>query len=95
MITVDMAMLVLDLQHGTPLSIEVVNKAFREKCMSAHPDHGGTQDEMELLQQARERLLKTCKKCPTCGGSGSKTVKRGFITKTVRCDACKGSGKAN
>lgn len=35
---------------------EEVEKAFKEKAWKAHPDHGGTNEEMVLVNAAREAI---------------------------------------
>jgi hypothetical protein len=38
-------------------SEETVQEAAREQLLEAHPDHGGSADELETIQRAREAML--------------------------------------
>lgn len=48
---------VLGLPEG-PLTRDQINKAFREKARTAHPDMGGSADAMAKVNLAREQALR-------------------------------------
>jgi hypothetical protein len=40
-----------------PVSVDAVQRAFKQRAMSAHPDRGGTEDAMAHLNRARDFAL--------------------------------------
>ena len=79
-----------------PPSPEAVKAAFRALLRAAHPDTGGSADDLERLTIARDVALEVSRAapCPRCGGSKRVAVgKRAFVSSTVLCPDCSGTGK--
>ena len=83
----------LDPSTATP---SAVRQAWRNKAASLHPDHGGGQEEFLRVKRIYEDLLEFVSqpvKCPTCGGNGRVSHRRGLIVEWGSCTHCTGSGK--
>ena len=57
-ITVDEARDILGLRDVSPLTEEVINKAYKNLMRKVHPDHGGSSGLAARLNTAREVLLR-------------------------------------
>lgn len=76
------------------LTVEQVNKAYREQVFACHPDTGQTLGpDWTILRDAKSTLLRyltgASKPCPVCDGEGS------FISgwTVLSCPSCKGGVK--
>lgn len=87
-------------------SMDEIKAAFRAKASKAHPDRGGSEQEMAELNVAyrilsndftRQLYNDTMKllgtPCHSCEGSGRKYKQKGFTTRVgYTCVACNGEG---
>lgn len=84
-----------------------ITGAYRGMMRAAHPDAGGTAEQVHALTEARAALEGWIKQrayggtggpvtaCATCAGSGIIQVRRGFAAPMRRtCPACRGTGDA-
>ena|SRR5687768_13139713 len=68
MITEEEARELLGLNQDVPLTIEVVQEAWRKTARRTHPDLGGDNDSFIRAKAAYLKLMPVEKKpCPTCG----------------------------
>jgi DnaJ-class molecular chaperone len=76
---------------------EGIRKAYRQACLTAHPDRGGEPVTFDSIQQAwrviREtEALRTV--CPACNGARFVSMQGpNFRRFKALCTACRGSGR--
>lgn len=85
---------------------EEIKEAWRRAAFDAHPDRGGSEEQMALVNEAY-RVLSDKKlrrkydieisarghTCPTCGGEGVTAKRRGWTARELRrCTECNGAG---
>jgi DnaJ-class molecular chaperone len=74
---------------------EEVEKAFRDRVRTAHPDRGGSSEEFNLLMRAKLQALEECAineslriKCATCNDTGKITRVHGAHSLKMTCPDC-------
>lgn len=91
------------------LSEAVVTKVFRDLAKTLHPDCGGDAKKFVEADRAKCILIRwlqrpqvappslddliPSERCPMCGGTGRRTLQRGFHTMTMVCGTCRGLGE--
>lgn len=72
--------------------------AYRSRVTRAHPDHGGTVEAFNALQDAfakADAYASAPVPCADCAGTGQVTVARGFTVGKFSCTRCGGTGEAD
>lgn len=69
--------------------------AYRALAGKAHPDTGGSREAFHDLSEAYRVALDYAANlpCKACHGSGSTPVTHGWLSTTLQCEPCGGSGK--
>lgn len=87
-------------------SPEEIDVAFYRKAAENHPDRGGSQDTMALINRAAavlrdeklrakyDKELEMCAElCPRCDGAGRRWKQKGFGHRVpIVCETCNGAG---
>lgn len=85
---------------------EEIKASYRKLASVTHPDRGGKEGDMALLNRAYmvlqdeklrahydEQIKLLSELCPSCAGSGRKWKQKGFHTRIpIVCDVCLGNG---
>lgn len=77
---------------STKASKDIIEKAFREKVLLAHPDRGGNAKDFNRLMEAYE-LIKVLDDCSICEGSGESFLRISPFVIIMNCPCCNGTGK--
>lgn len=83
----------LGLEPGvTPAEVQA---AYKRLAFRAHPDHGGSPEQFEELNQAAKaaRDYALSELCHRCHGSCRISTSRGFHTVWQTCQTCGGTGR--
>lgn len=81
----------LGLEPGaTPAEIQA---AYKKLSFKLHPDHGGTAERFDDLNQAAKaaKAYALTEPCPTCRGKGHLGQSSGWFSTTLLCQICHGS----
>ncbi len=77
-------------------SPDEVRAAWKRKAIETHPDKGGKMEDFHAARVAFAEALRIAENapCAECIGTGRREERFGFYTMPMRCDACRGTGKA-
>src|SRR5690606_34175571 len=87
-------------------TLEELKEARRQAALAAHPDRGGSEERMALVNEAFEVLSDRKRRkryeielaargytCPTCEGEGVVYRRKGWTARELfRCAECSGAG---
>ena len=83
---------VKDLSTQSPADLQ---RIYRDRARTAHPDGGGSAEAFNRLRVAYVLALSEAEAagCPDCNGTGRMKFVGGFSMASYVCETCHGSGK--